>query len=392
MEGAAAGGLPAGHFTFASEASTEACPDKLCDRVADAVLDACLEQDPDARVSCEACTKTSMVMILGEIVTKASVNYEQVMREAIKAVGYDSEDKGLDARTANIIVAVEESTPDFAQAVVGTRAMEEVGSGDMGVVVGYATDETPELLPWSQLLASRLCARMDKARKDGSLPWARLGGRAQVVVEYSEKPDGALVAVRVQTVCITAPRTSDVKPEQVEKDLVEHVIRPVVPSNLQSGMALRFPDPKQFQHSDVGMSNRQLASDGYGGWAGTASAGLSGKDATKVARTGAYGARLAARSLVASGLCRRASVQLNYVPGSAAPCSVAVNSFGSGARVSGKTDSELAELLRQNFDFRPGCLQRELCLKSAQFQKVSAYGHFGRSDLELAWEKRKELK
>eukprot|EP00446_Apocalathium_sp_SHHI-4_P012222 CAMPEP_0177211200 /NCGR_PEP_ID=MMETSP0367-20130122/31960_1 /TAXON_ID=447022 ORGANISM="Scrippsiella hangoei-like, Strain SHHI-4" /NCGR_SAMPLE_ID=MMETSP0367 /ASSEMBLY_ACC=CAM_ASM_000362 /LENGTH=390 /DNA_ID=CAMNT_0018660359 /DNA_START=61 /DNA_END=1233 /DNA_ORIENTATION=- len=389
----AAEALAPGNFLFASEAATEGCPDKLCDRIADAVLDACLEQDPDARVSCEACTKTSMVMILGEIVTKASVNYEQVIREAVKAVGFDSEEKGLDARTANVIVAVEETTPDLTQAVAGAKALEEVGNGDMGVVSGYATDETPEMMPLSQLLASRLCARFDKVRKDGTLPWAKLGGRAQVVLEYTSKPDGGLAAVRVHTITITAPRSAEVKAEQVEKDITEHVVKPVLPPNLQGGnMVLRFPDPKQHPQSDVGMSGKQVASDTYGGWGGASCGALSGKDATKVGRSGAYGARLAARSLVSAGLCKRASVQLSYLPGSAAPASVSVNTFGSGMTVSGRSDADLAELVRRNFDFRPCCLQRELGLKSAQFQKVSAHGHFGRSDLELAWEKRKDLK
>eukprot|EP00405_Crypthecodinium_cohnii_P034248 CAMPEP_0206531354 /NCGR_PEP_ID=MMETSP0325_2-20121206/3713_1 /ASSEMBLY_ACC=CAM_ASM_000347 /TAXON_ID=2866 /ORGANISM="Crypthecodinium cohnii, Strain Seligo" /LENGTH=384 /DNA_ID=CAMNT_0054027577 /DNA_START=96 /DNA_END=1247 /DNA_ORIENTATION=+ len=383
---AAAADFVVNKFTFTSEACTEAVPDKLCDRVADAILDACLEQDPEARVCCEATTKTSMVMILGEVVTKASVNYEQVMREAIRAVGYDSEDKGLDARTANIIVAIEESAPDLAQAMSGSKAIEEVGNGDMGIAVGYATDETPELMPLSQLYAAKLCAKMDEVRKDRSVPWLKLGGRAQVTLEYAEKADGSLTVERVRSITLSAPRSTDVKADQVEKDLVENVIMKVdgVSPKLLQGAVMKFPEPKLQTQTDVGMSGKQLAGDTYGGWGGSSSSSVSGKDGTKAARSGTYGARWAARSLVASRLCRRASVQLSYLPGSASPASVAVHSYGTGLKASGKTDAELADLLTRHFDFRPSSLQKELSLKTPQFQKISAYGHFGRSDATLA--------
>jgi len=370
----------------------EGCPDKLCDRVADAVLDACLAQDSDARVSCEACTKSSMVMILGEVVTKASVNYEQVIREAVKAVGYDSEDKGLDWRTMNVIVAIEEQSPDLAQAVSSNKPSEDAPTGEQGVVFGYATDETPELMPVSHVLATKLCSQLDKVRRDGTLPWARLGGRAQVVVEYSETPDGSLTPARVQAVALSVPRAADAKPEQVDKEVMDLVVKPILPESLcDSRTVYEISDPKQHGQSDVGMSGKKVASDTYGGWSLQSVGSMSGKDSTKISRSATYGARWAARSLVAANLCARASVQLSYIPGSAEPVSVSVNSYGS-AKSRGKTDSELAEILIRSFDFRPASLQRELGLKSPQFQKVSAYGHLGRTDLDLAWEKRKELK
>jgi len=389
---------PPGHFHFASESVAEGCPDKLCDRVADAVLDACLAQDSEARVACQACTKSSMVMLLGEVTTKASLNYEQVIREAVKAVGYDSEDKGLDWRTMNVIVAIEEQSPDLAQASSGgasggnNKASEDVITGEEGIVFGYATDETPELMPVSHVLATKLCSQLDKVRRAGTLPWAKLGGRAQVVIEYTEKPDGSLLPARVQAVALTVPRAADTKPEQVEKEVMEHVVRPILPESLcDSRTVYQITDPKQLSQSDVGMSGKKVASDTYGGWSLHSAASLSGKDGTKIGRSATYGARWAARSLVAANLCARASVQLSYAAGSAEPVAVSVNSFGT-AQSRGKTDSELAGILLRSFDFRPSALQRELALKSPQFQKLSAYGHVGRTDLDLAWEKRRELR
>lgn len=386
--------LPNGHFLHASEAATEGCPDKLCDRVVDAVVDACIAQDAGAQVSCEACTKSSMVMILGEIVSKGEVNYEQVIREAAKAVGYDHEDKGLDWRTMNIIIAVEEGSINFSQAMVGNQALQEHGGGDQGIVAGYATDETRELMPLSQLLASRLCCKLDSIRKDGTLPWVKLGGKAQVVVEYSEKADGSFTAVRVQSIHLTVPRDDNVKDEQAEKDLLEHVVRPSVPEELLDARFLfRVIDPRHHPSSDVGTTGKRVSSDCYGGWcSGVSSGSISGKDATKVNRVGTYAARWVARNLVSAGFCKRAHVQLSYVSGQAEPASINVDSFGTALRCSGKSDADLVGIVRRNFDLRPACLQTEFGLKTWQFQHTSAYGHFGRNDLELPWETKKELK
>eukprot|EP00747_Dinoflagellata_sp_TGD_P167443 gnl/TRDRNA2_/TRDRNA2_191874_c0_seq1.p1 gnl/TRDRNA2_/TRDRNA2_191874_c0~~gnl/TRDRNA2_/TRDRNA2_191874_c0_seq1.p1 ORF type:complete len:394 (+),score=83.50 gnl/TRDRNA2_/TRDRNA2_191874_c0_seq1:65-1246(+) len=388
--------LPPGNFLFASESVTEGQPDKLCDRVAEAVLDACLSQDPDAHVSCEACTKTGMVMILGEITTKANVNYEQVIREAVKALGYDSDDKGLDWRTMNVIVAIEEQSPDLAQAVSGNKAGDDAGPADPGIVFGYATNETPEMMPLSHVLATKICCQLDKVRKEGTVAWARPNGRAQVTVEYKESPDGAIAPVRVHTVAVSAQSAADTKPEQIEKDLMEHVVKPALPEALCDANTVYQLVPSKLallgsQHSDSGMSGRKIVVDTYGGWGSHGGGSLSGKDGAKVSRSATYAARWAARSLVHAKVCKRCLVQLSYSASSAQPTSVHVYSYGT-SKACGKTDGELAEILKRSFDLRPGCLKKELGLTGAQFQKLAAYGHLGRTDVDLAWEKPKDLK
>jgi len=386
-------------FTFGSESVTEGHPDKLCDRVSDAVLDACLAQDPEARVACEACTKSGMVMILGEVITKASVNYEQVIREAIKATCYDSDDKGLDWRTVNVIVAVEEQSPDLAHAITASRVLDDT-AGDQGIVFGYATDETGErhMMPLSHVLATRLCIQLDKARKDGTLSWARPDGRAQVVVEYNQAVDGSYSPARVKSVVVSTRHAADIKPEVVEKELMEHVVKVVVPESLcDASTTYHLAQPKPMSlsggNSDAGMSGRKNMADTYGGWGSHGGGSLSGKDGSKVHRSATYGARWAARSLVDARLCRRCLVQLSYSPASPQPVSLHVNSFGT-AKAFGKSDAELLNILQRNFDFRPACLQRDLGLKAPQFQNYSAYGHLGRLDLDPLppWEKSKDLK
>jgi len=394
-----AGEPPIDGFLYASESVTEAHPDKVCDRVSDAVLDACLAQDAEARVACETCAKmggSGMVMILGEVVTKASVNYEQVIREAVKSLGYDNEDKGLDWRTVNVIVALEEQSPDLAQAIALNKTDEEVGAGDSGIAFGYATDETKEKMPLPHMLATKLCARLDQVRRDGALPLIRPDARAQVVVEYRESAESVLVPSRVHTVVICARHAADAKPEQVEKDIMEHVVKPVLPQDLcDSRTAYHLSQPGGGfglgGGNDTGFTGRRGVADTYGGFVSAGGGSLSGKDGSRVSRSAAYGARWAARSLVEARLCRRCKVQLSYSPVSTQPVSLHVDSYGT-AKAFGKTDKELQDIISRSIDFRPGCLQRDLGLKVPQFQKYSAYGHFGRTDLDLPWEKPKELK
>eukprot|EP00928_Gymnodinium_smaydae_P038392 TRINITY_DN2649_c0_g1_i2.p1 TRINITY_DN2649_c0_g1~~TRINITY_DN2649_c0_g1_i2.p1 ORF type:complete len:419 (-),score=91.77 TRINITY_DN2649_c0_g1_i2:342-1538(-) len=364
-------------FAFSSESVTEGHPNKLCDRVAEAVLDACLAEDPDALVRCEACTKTNMVMVLGEVVTKASVEYDQVIREAVKAVGFDSDEKGMDASKMNIIVALEEQAPDLAQAF-SAKAQEDGDEEEHGTCSGYATDETPELMPLSHVLASKLCSQLDKARKAGTLPWARPAASSQVVVEYRTLPDGGLRPVRIRSVSVAARPMGSASAEQVEKDLRDHVVRPVLPAALcdQETLYHLRPPRSAGAQSDTGLSGRQPAADGYGGWGSDAFASPSGLDGSRLRRCGAYGARWVARSLVEAKLCKRCLVQVCYTRGSAAPSAIRVDSYGSCSP--GLSDADLAARVQRSFDLRPSSLQRCLGLKKPQFQRLAAHGHFGR--------------
>mmetsp|Transcript_6545 Transcript_6545/g.15119 ORF Transcript_6545/g.15119 Transcript_6545/m.15119 type:complete len:383 (+) Transcript_6545:56-1204(+) len=378
--------LPSGHFLFASEATTEGHFDKVCDRVADAVLDTCLTQDADSHVLCEACAKSGMVMILGEVVSKASIQYEQVIREAVKAIGYDSDEKGLDWRTMNVIVAIEDQGPDIAASLGSQRPQL---TDDQAIACGYATDETEEAMPLSHSLATRLCAKMDQLRRDG-LAWLRPDARVQVTLEYKEDSDGALLPQRVHSISIIYSHLPEVKPAAAEKDLMEKVVKHVVPEKLlDSSVRYVFSPRARRGVSEAGFSGRRCDCDTYGGWAPAGV--LSGRDGFGLSRCAAYGARWAARSLVAAKLCRRCEVQLSFNPLQAEVATVQVRSFGS-SRSSGKTDAQLAEILMNSFDFRQSSLQRDLNLKGPQFQRFSAYGHFGHKDMDLPWEKPKALR
>eukprot|EP00927_Polykrikos_kofoidii_P055377 TRINITY_DN49648_c0_g1_i1.p1 TRINITY_DN49648_c0_g1~~TRINITY_DN49648_c0_g1_i1.p1 ORF type:complete len:390 (-),score=58.73 TRINITY_DN49648_c0_g1_i1:413-1582(-) len=382
------------HFLITSESVTEGHPDKLCDRIAEAVVDACLTQDADARVSCEACTKTGMVMVLGQVVTKATVNYEQVIREVVKFVGYDNDAMGMNWRTMNIIVALDEKVLDFSQAMCSGRTAENAGLGQHGVAAGYATNESPEMVPVSHVLASKLSARLDEVRRDGILPWVRPDARVQVIMEYKSLSDGSVAPSRVHKVDIAAQCANNTKPQEVERDLLEHVVKYVLPEQLLSGSTqynLRAISEGggSMSRDDVGFSGRQQGSDTYGFWGPQVSSSFVGKDALKIARGASYGARWVAKSLVAAGLCHRCSVQLTYSADLAEPSAVCVDSHGSATR--GKSDAALADIVKANFDLRTACLQRELGLKEPRFQALAAYGHFGRTNLNLPWEAPKSL-
>lgn len=380
-------------FLFASEAVTEGHPDKLCDRLADAVLDACLAQDSDARVSCGACTTSGMVCVLGDVVARAAINYEQALRDAVRAVGYDSECKGMDWRTTNVIVAVEEQSADLSQAFAAARPADEVGAADGGVVFGYATSETAECMPMSHVLATGLCARLDELRQNGTLPSVCPDARAQVKLQYDVAEDGALQVLRIHTVTLLVRRTPDAKSEEVESEVLEKVVMEALPSQLcDEKTEIRvMVSTKHASQGASGFAGRRTAVDTYGGW-GQQGEALAGNDGLRVARCGAYGARWAARSLVQGGFCSRCSVQLSYTPGAATADSVSVHVDSLGSARGGRSDADLANVLRQSFDFRPGCLQRDLGLKTFRFQQLSAHGHFGRPDLKLPWESPKDLK
>jgi S-adenosylmethionine synthetase len=381
-------------YLFTSESVNEGHPDKFCDIVSDAVLDACLKQDPDSKVACETCCKTSMVMVFGEITTKGTINYEQVVREAVKNIGYDDVAKGFDYKLAQVIVALEEQSPDIAQGVHVGRAVEEIGAGDQGLMFGYATNETEECMPLSHLLATKIGAKLTEVRKNGSLPWVRPDGKVQVTVAYKEV-DGETIPQYVHTILISTQHQDGISQEQIAKDLKEFVIKPVVPEKYITAETQYFLNPSgRFviggPHGDAGLTGRKIIVDSYGGWGGHGGGAFSGKDGTKVDRSAAYAMRWVAKSLVKGGFCKRALVQCAYGIGIAKPISVHVETYGTVK--AGMTEAQLVDIINKNFDLRPGCLIRDLNLKSPIFSKTSCYGHFGRQEPEFIWEQPKELK
>jgi len=378
-------------FLFTSESVNEGHPDKLSDQVSDAVLDACLKEDETARVACETCCKTGMVMIFGEITTSASVNWEQVVRDAIKDIGYDDAAKGLDYKTCNIIVAIEEQSPDIAQSV-DAQSIEDTGAGDQGIMFGYATNETESLMPLSHVLATQIGSKLTEVRKDKTCDWVRPDGKTQVTVEYKME-GGKPVPQRVHTIVISTQHSEEVSNEKIRADLMEYVIKPVVPAQYLDDNTIYHLNPSgRFviggPHGDAGLTGRKIIIDTYGGWGAHGGGAFSGKDPTKVDRSAAYAARWVAKSLVNAGLADRCLVQLSYAIGVPYPLSVYVDTYGTAK---GKTDSELTEIINSNFDLRPGSIVRDLQLRRPIYKKTAAYGHFGRTDPDFTWEVPKTL-
>ncbi|KAL1371677.1 hypothetical protein AAHE18_01G150500 [Arachis hypogaea] len=357
-------------FLFTSESVNEGHPDKICDQ---------------SKVACETCTKTNMVMVFGEITTKANVNYEKIVRDTCRGIGFVSADVGLDADNCKVLVNIEQQSPDIAQGVHGhmTKKPEEIGAGDQGHMFGYATDETPELMPLTHVLATKLGAKLTDVRKNKTFPWVRPDGKTQVTVEY-KNDDGAMILIRVHTVLISTQHDET------------HVIKPVIPAKYLDDKTIFHLNPSgRFviggPHGDAGLTGRKIIIDTYGGWGAHGGGAFSGKDPTKVDRSGAYIVRQAAKSVVASGLARRCLVQVSYAVGVPEPLSVFVDTYKTGKI----PDKDILALIKENFNFRPGMIAINLDLMRGgnfRYQKTAAYRHFGREDPDFTWETVKMLK
>jgi S-adenosylmethionine synthetase len=378
---------------FTSESVTEGHPDKLCDQVSDGVLDACLEQDPMSRVACECATKTGFIMLLGEITTRANINFDELVRKIILDIGYDNSEKGFDGNACGVQVAIAKQSGDIAMGVnqaLETRGcevsdidIEATGAGDQGMMFGFACTETPQLMPLPIYLAHKLTRRLAELRKDGTLPWLRPDGKSQVTVEYSYgKPK------RIHTVLVSTQHAPHVSQEEIREAVIRHVIMPTLPQDLVDEQLKIYVNPTgRFviggPQGDAGVTGRKIIVDTYGGMGRHGGGAFSGKDPTKVDRSAAYAARWAAKNVVAAGLADRVEIQVAYAIGVAHPLSVNVETFGTG-RI---PDEQIARLVTEYFDLRPGAIIRDLKLRCPIYRQIAAYGHFGRDDLDLPWER-----
>lgn len=377
---------------FTSESVTEGHPDKICDNISDAVLDAILAQDPDGRVACETTCITDQIMVMGEITTKAKIDIEKIARDVVCEIGYDSPEKGFDGHTCKVQIAIDKQSPDIALGVDKSYELKEGyddsynlhGAGDQGMMFGYACDETEELMPLSISLSHKLAKQLTKVRKDGTLSYLRPDGKTQVTVEYDES--GA--PKRVDTIVISSQHSADVSLDQIRSDIVKYVIKPIVPENLLDDDTIIYVNPTgRFvtggPAGDSGLTGRKIIVDTYGGIGRHGGGCFSGKDPTKVDRSAAYAARYVAKNIVAAGLAKKCEIQIAYAIGVAHPVSVMIDTFGTGII----SDDTLSEIVTETFDLRPAAIIDSLDLRRPIYRQLAAYGHMGRTDLDLPWEK-----
>ena len=379
---------------FTSESVTEGHPDKMCDAISDAILDALLEQDPMSRVACETATTTGLVLVMGEITTKAYVDIQKIVRDTIREIGYTRGKYGFDADTCGVITAIDEQSGDIAMGVdkaleakehkMTDDQIEAIGAGDQGMMFGFATNETEEYMPYPIALAHKLARQLTKIRKDGTLPYLRPDGKTQVTVEYDENGKPA----RLDAVVLSTQHDPDVTQEQIHEDIKKHVFDAILPQELVDENTKFFVNPTgRFviggPHGDSGLTGRKIIVDTYGGYARHGGGAFSGKDCTKVDRSAAYAARYVAKNIVAAGLADKCEVQLSYAIGVAHPTSIMIDSYGTGKL----SDNKLTDIVRENFDLRPAGIIKMLDLRRPIYKQTAAYGHFGRNDLDLPWEK-----
>ena len=379
---------------FTSESVTEGHPDKICDQISDAILDALLEQDTMSRVACETCTTTGMVLVMGEVTSKANINIQKIVRDTIREIGYDDSSKGFDANTCAVMVALDEQSADIAMGVnkaleakentMTDEELDAIGAGDQGMMFGYATNETEEYMPNPIALAHKLALKLTEVRKNGTLPYLRADGKTQVTVEYNE--DGT--PKHLNAVVLSTQHDAEVSQERIHEDIKKYVFEPVLPKELLDEKTKYFINPTgRFviggPNGDSGLTGRKIIVDTYGGYARHGGGAFSGKDCTKVDRSAAYAARYVAKNIVAAGLADRCEIQLSYAIGVAYPTSVMVDTFGTGKL----SDEKLVDIIRENFDLRPAGIIKMLDLRRPIYKQTAAYGHFGRNDLDLPWEK-----